>query len=89
MDAGAERRIVKGRCWTAPESPGASVSFSKGRMYTDVLAHPHKEPLMSALPAKNVDTNKDSIVISLLRKPPQKENVDHFRVGKKQTVYLT
>lgn len=33
------------------------------RPCTDVLAHPHKEPLMSALPTKDAGTNKDSIVI--------------------------
>lgn len=76
----AERRMVKRRCGTVPEAPGASVSFVKGRLYADVLAHPHKEPLMLAMPAKNAHTNKDSIV----RNAALKRNVAHFRAGKTQ-----
>lgn len=34
---------------------------------TDVLAHPHKEPLMSALTVKDAGTYKDSIVVRLLK----------------------
>lgn len=67
-DAGAERQKKIGQCQKHQRQMLCSVQ----RLHADVLAQPHKEPLMSALPTKDRGTNKDSIVIRLLQCHPKK-----------------
>ncbi len=55
------------------------------RLFADVLAHPHKEPLMSALPTKDRGTNKDSIVIRLIQCHPKKQLLEQGLQAKKQS----
>lgn len=63
--------------------------FSVRRACTDVLAHPNKEPLMLALPTKDRATNKESIVICLLRRHPQKEKKVSSGNDRKQALFVT
>lgn len=84
-----ERRRKKegGQC----QKHQGQMLYSVRRPCTDVLAHPHKEPLMSVLPTKDAGTNKDSIVILLLKYHPKK-NKKLFgtrTVGMKQFLLIT
>ena len=62
---------------------------SEQRPCTDVLAHPRKQPLMSALPTKDAGTYKDSIVIHLLKHRPKKITFGTWAAGKKQPLFKT